>query len=133
MWRGIVAVALGTGAGYLFTALLSESFQDLLGHSLSLVFLIGCAVGAAAMLGELPNSFLKRRLGVAPGRTAQGWVRPVLYVADQVDILLGAWAVLWWIVWPTPGQVMCSVLFVLVLHQGVSILGHRLGMRERAR
>ena len=56
--------------------------------------LIGFLVGAAAMAAELPNSFLKRRLGISPGAQASGIRGLVFHIADQIDVVFGAWAVL---------------------------------------
>ncbi|MDR2373606.1 MAG: CDP-archaeol synthase [Bifidobacteriaceae bacterium] len=55
----------------------------------------GAALGAAYALFELPNSFLKRRLGVAPGRSATGPVKHALIALDQCDSIIGLVAVAW--------------------------------------
>jgi hypothetical protein len=57
-YRGLVCVALGTAVGFVvidppFLSLGSE-------HRAIKLALLGVLVGAAAMLAELPNSFLKR-------------------------------------------------------------------------
>jgi len=48
--------------------------------------LIGTLLGLGFVLGELPNSFIKRQLGVAPG--AHGGVLAAL--GDQLDSVIGA-------------------------------------------
>ncbi|MDR2565286.1 MAG: CDP-archaeol synthase [Bifidobacteriaceae bacterium] len=70
----------------------------------------GTALGVAYALFELPNSFLKRRLGVAPGRPATGPSKYLLIALDQCDSIIGmvlvAWLparltpleALWWVV-----------------------------------
>ena len=133
-YRGVVAVALGSAAGYtlqsVVPALQPAVFRPLptLG-----VALLGFALGAAAMLSELANSFLKRQLDIAPGTPGGGPAKAFFYVLDQVDFLLGAWLVAWPWVAPTPGRVVWSILFVLVVHQLISVLGALLGMRASAR
>ena len=47
------------------------------------------------MLGELPNSFLKRRAGIVPGAGADGRFAWFFYLYDQVDLLLFVFPV-WW-------------------------------------
>jgi CDP-2,3-bis-(O-geranylgeranyl)-sn-glycerol synthase len=55
----------------------------------------GFVCGLAFMLAELPNSFLKRQLGVGPGETASSpWLRPVCLVLDRADSTLGVLAAL---------------------------------------
>jgi len=53
--------------------------------------LLGCWTGFGFMAGELPNSFLKRQFGVAPGAPPVG--RPaqaVCFLIDRIDSLAGA-------------------------------------------
>jgi hypothetical protein len=90
-------------------------------------------MGAAAMLSELPNSFLERQLHIepgVPGRRPAAWL---FYVYDQVDFLVGAWLEVWSWVSPSVMRVLWSIAFVLVVHQTISIAGARLGMRATAR
>jgi len=133
-YRGIVAVSLGSALGYglqsLAPALQPEPLRALPLHR---VLLFGLAMGGAAMLSELPNSFLKRQLGVAPGAAGGGMLEPMFYLFDQVDVLLGTWLVIACIVAPTPSRVGWSIVFVVVVHQIISLLGVRLGMRASAR
>ena len=44
---------------------------------------------AAAMAAELPNSFLKRRVGIPPGAQANGMRGMAFHVLDQVDVGAG--------------------------------------------
>lgn len=133
-YRGVVAVAIGAAAGYtlqgLFPDLQPPGLRSL---PLPLLALFGFLVGVASMLSELPNSLLKRQLGVAAGASGRGWLAPAFYVVDQVDFLPGAWLVAWPWVAPTWPRFLWSVGFVLVVHQTISILGAALGMRSSAR
>lgn len=49
----------------------------------------GALSGFAYAACELPNSFLKRRLDIRPGKTEQGLVGKTFFVVDQIDSLLG--------------------------------------------
>ena len=133
-YRGVLAVALGASAGYWLQgavpALQPASFRAL--PTLGLVFL-GFALGVAAMLSELPNSFLKRQLDIAPGAPGGGSTSVFFYLLDQVDLLLGAWLVAAGWVTPTLSRVLWSILFVVVVHQVISMLGALLGMRATSR
>jgi hypothetical protein len=132
-WRGIVAVALGTGLG----VVLLDPFRDL-GPSPHAAFVprgatafaLGLVLGAVAMFGELPNSALKRQLGVGAGEQATGPWRALFHVLDQVDVLAGAWVVLALVVWPTAGRLLGSFLFLYLGHQVITLVGYGLGMRE---
>jgi hypothetical protein len=67
-----------------------------LGSSPGVSLAYGIALGAAYALSELPNSFLKRRLGVVPGRSAAGGAKHALIVLDQCDSVVGMLLVAWW-------------------------------------
>lgn len=55
---------------------------------------IGALLGLTYVSCELPNSFLKRRLAIAPGKEAQhSWAWFFIWI-DQVDSLLGCVAIL---------------------------------------
>jgi hypothetical protein len=89
--------------------------------------------GAAAELSELPNSFAKRRLRIPPGGTARGALGVLFFVWDQVDLLLGFWLVVGWVVPVSFGRVATSLVAVGVLHPLVTLAGYLAGMRESAR
>ena len=127
-YRGIVCVAVGTAFGFVLVrpALLTSINTTRLA-------LIGFCVGAAAMAAELPNSFLKRRLGIAPGTQARGARGAAFHVLDQIDLVFGAWAVLAWLVVPTLPRLAGSLLAVYIGHQLLSVAGYWLGMRTTAR
>jgi hypothetical protein len=127
-YRGITCVALGTAAGF---ALIHPSLLEPMGTAATA--LVGLLVGAAAMAAELPNSFLKRRLGIAPGAPTKGAGRIVFHLLDQVDVVFGAWAVLAWLASPTWARLAGSFAAVYVGHQLVSLAGYWLGMRTTAR
>jgi len=133
-FRGVLAVALGSAAGYALQSAAPELQPSAFrGLSTLGVAAIGFAFGATAMLSELLNSLLKRQLDIAPGAPGRGVAAVFFYLFDQVDFLLGAWLVAWPWVSPTLPRVVWSVLFVVVLHQLISSLGAVLGMRASGR
>ncbi len=86
-WRGFIVmpaftVAGAFGATHWARALAPELFAE---HSF---ILLGLALGLAYALAELPNSFIKRRLGIQPGEPSARW--PWLFaVMDQADSVVG--------------------------------------------
>lgn len=137
-WRGILTVAASTTVtvslqarvlhGYDFFQTLEvgdyASFQP---------ELMGFAFGFCAQLSELPNSFLKRRLGIAPGKGTRGVREIFFYVLDQVDLLAGSWIALAFFIPVTPARVALSIVLILIIHQVLSITGYFLGMRKTLR
>lgn len=127
-YRGVLAVALGTDLGYVLQSA-SGGFSGTPLRATGTAALCGLLMGAGAMLAELPNSFLKRQLGIAPGTQASGVRGAVFHVLDQVDLALGAWLVLVWFVPVTPATVLWSLVFLVLAHPLVSLAGFGLGMR----
>src|SRR5262249_16428962 len=89
-YQGVLVVCLGTAIGFGLQSLLlhrSASIRsiELFDYTFFKSAAVGLAVGVAAMLSELPNSFIKRRFEIAPGTTAKGWKRLIFYVYDQID------------------------------------------------
>jgi hypothetical protein len=90
-------------------------------------------MGAAAMLSELPNSLLKRQLGILPGAAGRGVLGVEFYVLDQIDMLLGIWVVVGFAVPITAMRLLWSVVFLFITHQLLTVVGYGLGMRATAR
>jgi CDP-diglyceride synthetase len=138
-WRGPVTVAAGAAAVW--------ALQQRVLHGIDAVAAIelvdfatlpgwwfGAVLGAAAELAELPNSFVKRRLGIEPGATARGRLSGVIfYVWDQLDLLVGYWLVLSLVVPVTPLRLAVSVAIVGGIHPLLTLAGYLLGMRPTAR
>ena len=136
-YRGIVAVALGTGAGFALQAALHwvgvGHTVEVVNYANPSVVGLGVAMGVAAMVSELPNSLLKRQLEIAPGAGGEGAAGVVFYVLDQIDMLVGVWIVLGCVTAVTTARVLGSVVFLFVAHQVLTVGGYRLGLRATAR
>jgi CDP-archaeol synthase len=132
-FRGIVAVGLGTGVGFLLRSSMLDTpypSDPWLGRPTPLAFLFGFLVGASAMMFELPNSFLKRQFSIAPGKPGQGVLGTIFYVLDQVDLLPGVWLTMALVVPLSGGTMLWSALLLLVGHQVVTTSTYFLGMRK---
>ena len=67
------------------------------GHENTVLFniLIGFLLGLGYSLFELPNSFLKRRLNITPGKTVSGFKKSFFIFLDQADSVFGVALVVW--------------------------------------
>lgn len=72
-------------------------------NTITFNILFGALIGFVYMLSELPNSFVKRRLNIKPGKTESGTLGLVFFIIDQIDSLVG-------------------VMFVLYLFSNISIM-----------
>jgi len=94
---------------------------------------LGAWAGLGFMLGELPNSFVKRQLDIAPGRAPRGSPAIVVcFVVDRLDSILGMLLALSVVV-PTPPLMWLYVLLIGPgIHLAFSALLYRLGVKARA-
>jgi hypothetical protein len=123
--RGLVVMPLASGA--VAAALAAWAGKGSWLHAL----LFGAALGAGYVIGELPNSFVKRQLDVAPGAAAAGrWQVPFWFI-DQVDSLLGVLLAAR-LFGPLPeGVVFWLLVVTLVVHPLFAGLMVLLGLKRR--
>jgi hypothetical protein len=89
----------------------------------------GALLGAAVVLGELPNSIVKRRLGIGPGDRARKPLGVVLAIHDQADFVLCAWPLLLSI-WRMSARELAEAFAVVAgAHMAVNVAGFALGAR----
>jgi hypothetical protein len=130
-WRGLAAFALGAAVTFRAQAAWTSAppALELLDHgSVRAPWAVGLALGAAALLSELPNSFVKRRLGIAPGGAPRRG-RALSFAVDQVDLLAGFWIVLACVSDVRAGVVAVSFALFFLAHVAATHVGRRLGMR----
>ncbi len=125
-WLGEHKTVIGFGIGVL-TAVVVTFIQSRLVWSGALVAYehwgtLGLRFGLGAMAGDSAKSFLKRRLGIAPGNPWIPW--------DQLDFVLGALA----LVWKRAALSWSDLATILVLpvagHVPVNRLGYWMGVRD---
>ena len=133
-WRGMVINLVFCTTGAMIQAWLQgsgniPSWLPLLDYN-RLGLLLGVLMGLGLTLGELPNSFLKRQLGISPGKRAKGPMRVLFFLFDQVDMAIGIWLLIFVLIRPTLWLILYSLLLTLLLHVAVSATGYLLGMRK---
>jgi hypothetical protein len=91
--------------------------------------LVGTLLGGACWLGELPNSFLKRRLGIAPGEQRASPAGVAISIFDQADWVPMAWLLLrpiWAMSVREAGEVF---MLVAAIHVPINLIGYAIGAR----
>lgn len=135
-WRGALIAVAGSVAGVLAQRFLiggSAGALAVIDYQRADPVALGAAMGVGAILGELPNSFVKRRVGIPRGGTTKGPLRVLFYVWDQIDPLIVTWPLLTAWVRPTPSLVVASFVLALTVHPLVSLIGYLVGARATAR
>ena len=135
--RGLMVLIPGTGCSFFLLGTVVSSQPGVLDGVWPLsppaFGLLGLLAGLGFMLGELPNSFIKRQMGILPGEVAKGLTQKVIFlIIDRVDSLLGMLLAISLVV-PTPWQIWLYV-FVLgpFIHWFFSFVLFLLKVKERA-
>ena len=136
-WRGFVVMVPVSGLAFVATRFLMQTIEErdvfLWPLSNAEFFLLGSWTGLGFMLGELPNSFLKRQFDIDPGAPAQHpFGRRLCFLVDQTDCVVGGLIFVSVFV-PVPLE---SWIFIVVTgglaHLGFNYVLLRMGLRERA-
>ena len=129
-WRGALCMTAGV---VLATVVLwqwgwwRDQLPDAIDDSAPL--LVGLLIGLGTVGGELPNSFLKRRLDIAPGQRRHSAGGVALALLDQGDLVLGIWVALLPI-WAMPVW-LAAIAFAVVaaIHAAINVVGYAIGAR----
>jgi len=136
-WRGLLVLPPAAAAAFGAFGLLRPSLPawmqaGLWANGPASYALLGFACGLAFMVAELPNSFLKRQIDVAPGGSPRNAGLAVLcFVLDRVDSAVGVLGVISLVLPVRPA----TWIWVLLIGPGVHLLFslwlHRLGVKSR--
>jgi CDP-2,3-bis-(O-geranylgeranyl)-sn-glycerol synthase len=132
-WRGVLVMFAGVFAATLALSLWPaywDALPDEIREAGPLTF--GALLGLGTVAGELPNSFVKRRLGIEPGATRHSPAGAAVALLDQGDIVLGIWVTLVpiWVV--TPLEAVAAFAVVAAVHLVTNVAGYAIGARRTA-
>jgi hypothetical protein len=91
--------------------------------------LYGCLLGLGVVVGELPNSFLKRQLDIAPGSQRTSWSGRAMTLLDQGDLVIGIWVCLLPIYVLSVPDALLAFVVISAVHFGVNLVGYAVGAR----
>lgn len=99
-------------------------------NSPSLNLLFGFLTGLIYMVSELPNSFIKRRVGIKEGKTAKGLKGLVFFAVDQVDSLIGVMLLLYFFSDISMAKYFLYVILGAATHIVINIVLYLIKVRE---
>ena len=131
-WRGALVMIAGSSAAMTLQQRLRLPSLELFDYGRVNAGLCGGLLGLGFVLGELPNSFLKRRCGIRPGKQAEGAKYWLCTLLDQVDSVVGCLLLLA-IVWLPPWEVLVMALVLCSLvHIAFNLVFVWMGLKGRA-
>lgn len=129
-WRGFLVMPLATWPGVILAQQLENIIDSntplLVSHS-SLVFAI--VLGLGYCLAELPNSFIKRRLGVKEGQTSERF-KWFFVILDQADSAIGCMIAYRLLIPVTLTTMGLTIVFGTVIHLILNVSLYLAGLRK---
>jgi len=133
-WRGaVVTIGTTTLAAWVLAQLSAccWSLPTLVPLAETHPLVWGLLLGTGYIVGELPNSFAKRRLDIAPGAAAQGTSGRAFWIIDQLDSLAGMLLFIAPVWRPSLGLLALIVAIMLVAHPVSAWIMMRFGLKDR--
>jgi hypothetical protein len=94
--------------------------------------IVGALLGGSVVIGELPNSFLKRQINIVPGGHVHSPAGVAISLFDQTDFVLAAWLLLRPVYRMSLREVIDASLTVTAVHLPINVIGYALGARTTA-
>ena len=130
-WRGAIFMVAGPALAALALTRW-PAFRDALPDAVADAppLLWGALVGLGVVVGELPNSFLKRRLDIAPGTQRRGAGGIALIVLDQADLVPGVWLCLAPVFVLPVLTALVAFAAVTAVHLLINVIAYAIGARS---
>jgi hypothetical protein len=134
-FRGILLIPLYTYIFIIFTGL----FLELLGVDLSKIIFDysfkgsfkGLLYGLAYSLGELPNSFIKRQIGIGPGAKSKNiFLKYIFKIIDNIDSLVACSFVLFFVYGINFNLIAGAFFTGVLLHFGTDLLMKKIKLKK---
>lgn len=92
----------------------------------------GAIWGLGYVLAELPNSFIKRRLNISPGKNAKGFLGKLFIFVDQSDSVVGCLLFMLFFYIPTIIDILLIFVIATILHYIINILLFLIKLKKQA-
>ena len=131
-WRGLVLMpaltALAASLAVLLARPLPPELRPFPGRRVG-PWLLGTMLGLGYCAGELPNSFVKRRLGIPAGGSAPR-LAGLQYLIDQTDSVAGCLVALRLVYRPRRVELALAAVLGSGAHVAVDLLMRSIGLRK---
>lgn len=114
-FRGIVVLPIITGVIALNNSIFFGPFETTVWYD----FFVGLGLGIAYILSELPNSFLKRKLGIASGQQSKRYSL-VQTIIDKSDSLIGVLGFYYFVITISFNAILLLFFASMIIHISLS-------------
>jgi hypothetical protein len=122
-WRGFISLSVLNSFVMGFFCLFFPS------ESILSPFVAGLLFGLVYMLFELPNSFLKRKMNIAPGESAPSH-KKLFQLLDKSDSGLGVTLLAFWLFKLSLGEAFILFITSVIIHVAFSVLLLKTNIKE---
>jgi CDP-diglyceride synthetase len=129
-WRGFLVMPLATWPGVVMV-----QHWERIGESAAPVFssypawVLALGLGLAYCLAELPNSFLKRRLGIKEGQTSDR-AKWFFVILDQADSVMGCLLIYYFVLNVEGKLILGTLVLGTLIHLFFNVLLYLLKLRK---
>ncbi|MBT6691004.1 CDP-archaeol synthase [Candidatus Parcubacteria bacterium] len=123
-WRGIIVMTALSGLFYYYLSYwinIETNYPALIS---------GMLIGLGYALGELPNSFIKRRLHIGASQSNYKGFKKIFYLIDQVDSVVGALILLYVVYQPSINLVLSILIISSLLHLLIDSYLHKFSYKK---
>jgi CDP-2,3-bis-(O-geranylgeranyl)-sn-glycerol synthase len=129
-WRGALLMTSGVLLATLVLSLWSWWWDRLpAGIHDARPVVYGLLLGLGVVVGELPNSVLKRQLDIAPGSQRSSWSGRAITLLDQGDLVIGIWVCLLPIHVLSVWEALLAFVVISAVHFAINLVGFAVGAR----
>lgn len=107
-----------------------SDYYNIKKNSISYNFILGILNGFLYMISELPNSFMKRRLGIESDKRVKGIKGIVSFIVDQVDSIIGICVMIKELSGCTWKRCIEFIGLGSITHLGVNVVLYKLHLRR---
>jgi hypothetical protein len=130
-WRGAIVVVAGVVVATVLLSRWDWWWSRLPGGLRDAgPLLYGVLLGAGVVIGELPNSFVKRQLDIEPGAQLRSPGGALLSLYDQADFVPVVWLLLLPLWAMKPWQAAFVFAVVAAAHLVINVIGYAIGARS---
>lgn len=123
--RGFIILPFFSGSLVLVFSQIAGPFSSSIGYDL----IIGIGLGFCYLLSELPNSFVKRKLGIGNGEHSKRY-KALQMIIDKADSLLGM-LIFYYLVMPFSGwEVILLFFLALAISLSVSFILYSIKIKK---
>lgn len=131
-WRGALIYIIGGTAITVLLHQLSDSQHWVADIYQTNPYILGPICTAAYVLGELVNSFIKRRLNIAPATSVSGRIsRLVQAFFDNTDGAIAYSVALQLLVRPTGNYLWMALVLAFLVHFSTDLLMRKLALKKK--